>query len=485
MKLCSLVFLLTLILPFTSKAQPLVLDKNNRHYLNYKGKPLLLVTSAEPYGAVINKDFNYELYLKTLHEQGMNYTRIFSGSYVEVPGSFGVENCSLNPPPGAFLAPWMRTSEKGIYAGENKFDLDKWDPAFFKRLKDFVTLASGYDIIVEMTFFCATYEDEYWRRNPFNDQNNINHLGITDRKDFNTRYNKKMLYYQKKLVEKLARELNDFENVFFEISNEPWSDYNEKTTYLHKSLIPEEKYQYIVWARTAPAETLAWQAELAETFRNTERALPKKHLLAQNFADMFESITEVPDNIDILNFHYTWPEAIAANYGWKRPVNYDETGFAGSADSTYLSQAWSFMLSGGAIFNNLDYSFFAGKEDGTGINKAPGGGSTTLRKQLLFLRHFLEGHEFIKMKPAPEDVIHAPGMKYYCLANPGKEYALYFDGRNQGYALLDIPPGKYEVQAYSTNTGQLQQSATVESNGGETRITFPKLPNIAVSLKKK
>ena len=70
----------------------------------------------------------------------------------------------------------------------------------------------------------------------------------------------------------------------------------------------------------------------------------------------------------IMNFHYVWPEAVWLNYGWNRPVNFDESGFAGSDDETYLRQAWQFMLAGGAIFNNLDYSFYVGKEDGTGEN---------------------------------------------------------------------------------------------------------------------
>ena len=42
----------------------------------------------------------------------------------------------------------------------------------------------------------------------------------------------------------------------------------------------------------------------------------------------------------------------------------------------------SFLLSGGALFNNLDYSFTVGHEDGTdATNKAPSGGGPALRRQ--------------------------------------------------------------------------------------------------------
>jgi hypothetical protein len=66
------------------------LHPENPHYFIYKGKPLVLVTSAEHYGAVVNLDFDFEKYLRTMHAEGMNYTRIFTGSYVEIPGSFNI-----------------------------------------------------------------------------------------------------------------------------------------------------------------------------------------------------------------------------------------------------------------------------------------------------------------------------------------------------------------------------------------------------------
>lgn len=473
---------MTLLLFQIGASQTLKLDPENSHYLNFKGSPLLLVTSAEPYGAVLNKDFDYKRYLKTLHDEGMNYTRIFSGSYIEVPGSFNVDHCSLIPEVGSFIAPWVRTSEPGLFEDEGKLDFDQWNPSYFTRLHDFVNTAASYDIIVEMTFFCATYDDKYWVRHPFNIENNINGLVGSKRLEFNTLKNSKVVHYQKELVVKITKELNLYDNVFFEISNEPWSDYQERVYYLHKTLIPPEAQQQVLWSRAAPKETLDWQKELATVFRNTEKNLSKKHLLAQNYSDMMESLTDVDDQIDILNFHYSWPETVTVNYGWNRPINYDETGFAGTADSTYLKQAWSFMLNGGAIFNNLDYSFYVDKENGTGTNNAPGGGSVNLRKQLKFLRLFLEGFDFVRLRPASHLIFHAPGLEYYCLANIGDEYALYFDGRNQGYFVIDLLKGSYKIRVYSPDSGNLMETFNQNSEGGKTRINIPKSIRTAVSI---
>jgi hypothetical protein len=458
---------------------------DNPHYLCYKGVPQLLITSAEHYGAVLNEDFDYHKYLGTLSEAGMNYTRIFAGSYVEVPGSFGIANNSLSPAPGRFLAPWRRVEEPGLYGEEGQFDLDQWNPEYFKRLHDFIRLAGTLDIIVEVTFFCATYQDAYWIRHPFNPGNNINNLGTLSRQDFNTLKNEKAVKYQRELVRKLTMELNIYDHVFFEICNEPWADNGVDITFLHKTLIPRENsLGWLLWASSATSGTLAWQQDMARTFVHVEKDLIKKHLLAQNYSNFKEVLTKVDDNVDILNFHYAWPESVTQNYGWNRPVSFDESGFAGSHDSTYLRQAWAFMCSGGAIFNNLDYSFYPGSEDGIGSNEAPGGGSASLRRQLKFLSDFLNSFEFIWMKPSHHLILHSPGLESYCLANPGKEYAIYCEGRNQGQVDLDLLAGIYDLKIYAPDDGSLLWEQHVSHPGGKLSLTIPTHTRIAIAIKK-
>jgi hypothetical protein len=55
-------------------AEPIKVAPANPHYYFYQGKPILLITSAEHYGAVINKDFDYVAYLDALQAHGLNYT---------------------------------------------------------------------------------------------------------------------------------------------------------------------------------------------------------------------------------------------------------------------------------------------------------------------------------------------------------------------------------------------------------------------------
>lgn len=460
------------VISLSAFAQPISLHPENPHYLLYKQKPMVLVTSAEHYGAVLNKDFDFETYLKTMHDEGMNYTRIFTGSYVEIDGSFGIEKNTLGPEVGRFIAPWQRTSEEGLYKGEKKFDLSKWNEEYFSRLHAFISLAEELDVIVEVTFFCSTYRDDTWMRNPFNPGNNINGINLNlDRKESNTLKNNILSGFQIELVKKIVNELNDYDNVFFEIMNEPWSDNPQKVMRTLRTLDPKPgEGDWYKWAETASEEILEWQKVMAKTLVETEKELPKKHLIAQNYTNFKHSISAIDPNISIINFHYAWPEAVWMNYAWNKPINYDESGFAGQETDTYLQQAWQFMLAGGAIFNNLDYSFFVGSEDGTQKNNAPGAGSTEFRRQLKYLRHFIESFEFVKMAPDHQVVYHAPGAEVQCISEPGKQYAMVLSGEHSSDLKLNLPKGKYKYEFVCPYSQQILSKGNFKNGNKEIAV---------------
>ena len=95
-------------------AAPIALHPDNPHYFLWRGRPTILITSAEHYGAVMNLDFDYRKYLDTLAADGMNYTRVFSGAYVEPQGAFKIERNTLAPGRGRFLAPGRARASPGI-----------------------------------------------------------------------------------------------------------------------------------------------------------------------------------------------------------------------------------------------------------------------------------------------------------------------------------------------------------------------------------
>src|SRR3954467_985204 len=116
----------------TAAAGPIAPHPENSRYFLFEGKPTFLITSGEHYGAVLNLDFDFLPYLDELQARGFNLTRVFSGTYREVPGSFKIRHNTLAPAPGRYVGPWARSGPKTSEAADvgEKYDLDTWDEAY-------------------------------------------------------------------------------------------------------------------------------------------------------------------------------------------------------------------------------------------------------------------------------------------------------------------------------------------------------------------
>lgn len=352
--------------------ETLKINEKNSHYFSFRGKPAILMGSTEHYGALMNLDFDYEKYLDELQRCNLNLTRTFSGIYVEPEGAFNIEKNTLAPAYGRYINPFARSNEPGYANGGNKFDLTKWDPDYFERLRDFMTEADKRDIIVEITLFSSIYEEAQWKLNPFHPDNNINNLPEIDFKDVHSLENYKHIEIQNRMVQKIVEELNGFDNLYFEVCNEPYAD-----------MIDD-----------------AWHHHIAGLIIETEKNLPKKHLVSYNYKNNLGYLSVLPAAYSILNFHYAVPDAVIQNRHLQIPIGDNETGFKGTADWPYRTEAWAFMIAGGALFNHLDYSFAVEHESGNFQypQTQPGGGNAGLRMQLGFLRQFLEQLDFLHMK---------------------------------------------------------------------------------------
>ena len=185
--------------------------------------------------------------------------------------------------------------------------------------------------------------------------------------------------------------------------------------------------------------------------------------------------------ISIFNFHYAHPpDAVRQNYGLNRIIGDNETGFKGTADDHYRMEAWEFILAGGGLYNNLDYSFTAGHEDGTFVYppKQPGGGNPGFRKQMKVLVDFIYGFDFIRMKPLPTALTGplTKGARSQVLAEPGRQYALYFKGAPRFAWELDLPQGKYRVEWLDAVTGRQVSGRDFDHAGGPAPFENPPAP---------
>jgi hypothetical protein len=440
--------------------KPLALHPANPHYFLFRGKPTVLITSGEHYGAVLNLDFDYVRYLDELQAHGLNHTRTFAGTYREVPGSFKITDNTLAPGPNRYACPWSRSTTPGYFDGGNKFDLTRWDDGYLRRLKDFLTQASRRGIVVELNLFCPNYDANLWKANPMNAANNVNGVGKCPHTEVYTLKHPDLLAVHEAVTRKIVRELRDFDNLYYEVCNEPYFG----------------------------GVTREWQHHIVDVIVDAEKALPGKHLISLNIANGRAKVTKPHPAVSLFNFHYCVPpDAVELNYGLNKPIGENETGFRGKRDVTYRTEGWDFILAGGALYNNLDYSFTCKHPDGKFLDyTSPGGGSPKLRRQLQVLKQFIEGFDFVRM--APNNAVikggTPKGATARALVEPGKQYALYLKGGKQADLTLEVPAGTYTAEWIDTKTGEVAGRERLSPTEGLARLRSPEYSeDIALRIK--
>lgn len=466
--------LLTVLLFLSSAsliAQPLRLLLQNPHYFQYQNKPTVLVGSGEHYGAVVNLDFDYKTYLAALHTDGLNITRLFTGAYVEKLGDFGIQKNTLAPKAGRIVLPWARSGQDGYTLGGNRFDLTKWDSAYFVRLRDFVAEAQRQGVIVEITLFSSHYGTG-WPYSAFNPINNVNQTDDVKPLLVNTLQNGNLLGYQEQYTRKIVRELNGFPNLYFEIQNEPWADQKDTILVWNEYHTAENgKPDFRATLEVTSQAANDWQRRVASWIVDEEKRLPQKHLISQNIGNFRYPVVNPDPNVSIVNFHYALPEAVADNYALNRVVGFNETGFAGQNDVTYRRQAWRFLMAGGGLFNQLDYSFAVGAEAGQDTayrgGTTPGGGSPALRKQFAILKQYVERLDLARLAPDPAVVRASPGALTYALRNGPAGWVIYAEPLAlKPFTLqLNLPKGNYRAEWTDVVTGAVLKTEPVAPNG--------------------
>ncbi len=454
----------------------ITIHPENPHYYLYRGKPTILITSAEHYGAVINKEFNYVAYLDALAEYGLNYTRIWPGVLIEVVGEYVKDNM-MGPRPQNEIVPWARSNEPECVYWGSKYDLDRWNPEFFERLRDFVAQAARRDIIVEICFFNSQYSHR-WPRSPLYFGNNIQGVGNCDFKDAQTLKHPDLVQRQSDYVRKITQEVNAFDNIILEICDEP-------------SL-------YTSYQEAGP-----WVGHLLQVVHDTEKTLPKKHLVAQMVQGPIDGPIDFSSSplLSIIVGQYVWGAKVGGEqmggmkgldykYGCNKPIEQNETPYYpfqyedGDPIAASRVEAWEFVVGGGASFNHLNSRYTVENPAGNTADNAKVLGS------LRNLKDFIYGFDFIKMRADKSFVVDGVPEGVYCrgIYQPGEQYALYLHhselndrkeyyvvkpGNYQETLVLDLPAGSYKADWVDPVSGSTLYSATFVHQGGNQELSTP------------
>ena len=447
-------------------AGPIRKHPDNPHYFAYRGKPLLLITTDEHYGAVINRDFDYVPFLDRLHEYGMNLTRIYPGGYVEMKDQY-VKGNPVGPAPGRYLLPWKRSTVPGANPnlGEYKYDLDAWDDEYFKRLKDYVHQASLRDIIVEIAFFNGMYDDR-WAVQPLYHTNNIQGVGTCEFDQFTTLADKALVEAQIQYVKKVASELAEFDNVIFDISDEPEMHHQNSWPWnsaLLDALVSVDHYRHL-YGETAHSATPDFTKDPRISWLPTEYISPMEQTLDSDYND------DKPI-IDVETVYYPFEYA--------HPV--EET----------RAEGWYGMVGGlaGLIHLNSEFSTFNPSAQGTSTEKE-------ILPQKRVLADFMRSLDFVRMTKftgfqRTDSTAIARG-----IAEPGKQYALYFfhgtrkwEAWPQGATAnrfnvdrnwftdtvhLYVPHGTYKIDWINPATGAVMESGSRDCQGDDLVLQTPR-----------
>jgi hypothetical protein len=480
------------------------INPENPKYLLFRGKPLALISASEHYGSVINRPFDFEKYLDDAAAHKMTMTRTFL-LYRELQSARNPSS-PCKPESPDFIAPWVRTGPEKALDGEPVYDLDRWNPEYFERLHRFLDAASKRGIVVELTVFSNTYAEPIWALNPLRKENNRQHVGDVEWEDYNSLKNRELADRQKAYARKIIAETSGYDNVYYEICNEPGGG---------------------VAGHATPADVDAWQDEMGRVMREELQRSGRPHLLAgqraftysggkatlpmdASFAgNLFDLVNDhpLPDTslkgrvYDMGNFMSEElrlaevADFCRAAWTMRQPTALDEDNAASMYRDTagwtiHRKRAWTALMNG-CHYDYIDFSITVGNERGTAASRAE------IRTWMEHLSEFMGTVDFVHAAPDsgwmrgyPKNLV-ASG-----LSIGGRDFVAYFaDGREltdagageamEGSVSLALPAGDFDVSLYSPVTGGTSPAIAVKG-GSPVSVELPEFrQDIVVRAKRR
>ncbi|MGH7388527.1 MAG: putative collagen-binding domain-containing protein [Candidatus Rokuibacteriota bacterium] len=235
---------------------PLVVGEGNpRYFSDPAGRPVYLTGSHHWQNFQDGGDrdeppaFDYEAYLGLLERHGHNLIRLWAWEHAAwKPWATGNR---------LVIGPLLYGHGPGP-DGRPRFDLDRFDEAYFARLRERVIAARDRGIYVMVMLFQGWSIEtkgkgrDPWRGHPYHRDNNVNGIdgdpdGDGAGMEVHTLKVPAVTRLQERYVAAVVARLNDLDNVLWEISNE---------------------------SHTASTE---WHAAMIRHVRKVEAALPRRH----------------------------------------------------------------------------------------------------------------------------------------------------------------------------------------------------------------
>jgi len=386
--------------------------------------------------------FDFEAYLDFLERHHHNFIRLWAWDSTlwdtRANGRLGKDFVHHVAP-----LPWVRTGPGQARDGKPKFDLKKFDPAYFDRLRARVSAAGRRGIHVSVMLFegwglmhgnrgRAAPDGWAWRAHPFHPDNNVNGIDAgTDPEGIGGQVhslkNPAVNAIQATYIRKVVDTVNEFDNVLYEVINEGGNK--------------------------------EWDWWVIDTIRDYQRTKPKQHLVgltghgAERLADMLASPADwiSPGRVD------GYGEDPPAWDGKK--VSLLDTdhiwGVGGSA-----AWVWRSFLRG-------HNPIFMDPYDGSVLGAPSDPRWEPIRLALGIARGLAERVNLAGLQPRPD--LASTG---YCLANPGLEYLVYQPKPGETFS-VEMKTGKYRYEWINPATTAAAGTGFMESTGQAQQFKAP------------
>ena len=331
----------------------------------------------------------------------------------------------------------------------DRYDLTRYNPAFFDSLKTRIRKAGGHGLYVSVMLFQGwsvlgegrSRTPPPWPRHPFHRDNNINNINGDpnadgDGREIHTLQIPAVTRLQEAYVEHFIDELNDFDNIVWEIGNECNRDSAQWQYHMIdfvKRYEAKKTKQHLVWVNLSPPECFASKCH-ADIVSPSGSAV---YFNAPPAADGTRVIVADSDHISPLRVTHEW--------AWKsfarglNPV---------LMDCKYQGLTWW----SGRGFQPQHPKW------------------QQLRNALTVIRGYADRMNLGATVPQAASV-DSPSSTRYCLYEDGKEYLVYQPERETPFT-VELPAGSYRYEWINPVAGKTQ-AGIVESRGGRVRFAAP------------
>lgn len=379
--------------------------------------------------------FDSDAYLDWMAGFNHNFIRLWTWELVTWDTSANGQNKKHTVAP----LPYARTGPGAALDGKPRFDLTKFNPEYFDRLRRRVAAAREKGIYVSVMLFEGwglQFASGAWEGHPFHPSNNINGInGDTDGDgkgvEVHELGNQAVTAVQEAYVRKVIDTVNGFDNVLYEISNE-----------------------------NHPPST-AWQYHFIRFIKGYEKTRPQQHPVGMTFqyrGGKNQTLFDSPADWISPN-----PEG---GYRDDPPVADGRKVIVTDTDHLWGiggNQAWvwkSFLRGGNPIFMDpYDGEVLAGK---------PEAKWDPIRTSMGYARQFAERLNLARTVPTT-DVASTK----YCLAHPGRAYLVYRPAGQGDTFTVRLPAGTYKCEWLDPTEGRPVSIGTVEVEAGDRQFKPP------------